>query len=320
MSGPCTHGSSTRRSRSSSRTQPACSRRPWPPAPRSASSSSRRGPAGGGHRDGRAGALLLQGADRRVHRRAPVAPAAPAQLRPAAATLEDFDGLDRYLASVGDDRGRGASGTRGHAALVALLQEVFEEQSDFELRPERLRGALERLERAGLAQAGEATIVATLHGVTISSPELALTRGLTIAQPHVLEGLPEAARGNRRSSTSRSTWWSVLSAGEGEPRRGDRPRPCGAQGPAARAAAVRRRPGDARRARVGARRRRQMGRTGARHRRAPARDAGGDRPSRRMSCAPSAISSPVARRTATSSPGRSGASSSAASARARSKR
>ncbi len=136
---------------------------------------------------------------------------------PAAATLEDFDGLDRYLASVGDDRGRGASGTRGHAALVALLQEVFEEQSDFELRPERLRGALARLERAGLAQAGEATIVATLHGVTISSPELALTRGLTIAQPHVLEGLPDAARatGGVREQEHLVV---VLSAGEGEPR------------------------------------------------------------------------------------------------------
>jgi hypothetical protein len=135
---------------------------------------------------------------------------------PAAAVLEGFDGLDRYLASVGEDRGRGG-GTRGHAALVAMLQEVFEEQSDFELRPERVRGALARLERAGLAQAGEATIVATLHGVTISSPELALTRGLTIAQPHVLEGLPEAARATG-GAREQEHLVVVLSAGEGEPR------------------------------------------------------------------------------------------------------
>ncbi len=136
---------------------------------------------------------------------------------PAVAMLESFDGLDRYLASAGDDRGRAGSGTRGHAALVAMLQEVFEEQSDFELRPERLRGALARLERAGLAQAGEATIVATLHGVTISSPELALTKGLTIAQPHVLEGLPDAARATG-GAREQEHLIVVLSAGEGEPR------------------------------------------------------------------------------------------------------
>jgi hypothetical protein len=37
------------------------------------------------------------------------------------------------------------------------------------------------------------TFVATLHGVAISSPELQLTRGLTIARPDALEGAPEQA-------------------------------------------------------------------------------------------------------------------------------
>ena len=56
-----------------------------------------------------------------------------------------------------------------------------------------VEAALARLERAALAGAGETTLVATLHGLTISSRELALTSGLTIAQPDVLEGPPEGA-------------------------------------------------------------------------------------------------------------------------------
>ena len=79
------------------------------------------------------------------------------------------------------------------AAIWALLRDVFEEQTDFELRPERLRAALERLERSQLAGGGEITLVATLHGLTITTAELQLTRGLTLAQPHAMEGLPEAA-------------------------------------------------------------------------------------------------------------------------------
>jgi hypothetical protein len=111
----------------------------------------------------------------------------------AARLLEGFDGLDRYLANVGAEPARGDVRTRARAAILALLSEVFEEQTDFEPRPERLDAALERLERATLAGAGQTTLIATLHGLTISSSELALTTGLTIAQPHVLEGLPEGA-------------------------------------------------------------------------------------------------------------------------------
>ena len=35
--------------------------------------------------------------------------------------------------------------------------------------------------------------MATLHGLTITSPELALTKGLTIAHPDALQGLPDGA-------------------------------------------------------------------------------------------------------------------------------
>jgi len=131
----------------------------------------------------------------------------------AAAVLESFDGLDRYLVSVGVERTHSSVRSRVDAALLALVADVFDGQSDFEPRPERLQGALERLERARLSGAGETTIVATLHGVTISSAELALTRGLTIAQPHALAELPEAAQGGEREHLV-----VVLNAGDGEPR------------------------------------------------------------------------------------------------------
>jgi hypothetical protein len=111
----------------------------------------------------------------------------------AAILLEGFDGLDRYLANIGAEPARSDARSRARAAILALLREVFDEQTDFELRPERLRAALERLECAALAGASHTTLLATLHGLTISSSEIALTSGLTIAQPQVLEGLPEAA-------------------------------------------------------------------------------------------------------------------------------
>ncbi len=118
----------------------------------------------------------------------------------AATLLEDFDGLDRYLTATGAwDRGGGVCGSCD-AALLALLRDVFDEQTDFDRsklaeHPERLERALERLDGSALAASGEVTLVATLHGLTIVSPELALTRGLRIAQPDALHGAPEQALG-----------------------------------------------------------------------------------------------------------------------------
>jgi hypothetical protein len=110
----------------------------------------------------------------------------------ASRLLEGYDGLDRYLASAGGEaaaaRGRG----RTPAAIGVLLDDVFDEQSDFELRPERVKAALERLAQATLASAGDLTLVATLHGVALSSAELQLTSGLRIARATDLPELPDA--------------------------------------------------------------------------------------------------------------------------------
>jgi hypothetical protein len=110
----------------------------------------------------------------------------------AASLLAGFDGLDRYLTSIGVDLGRTAGRAGVRAAIGALLREVFAEQTDFELRPERLRTALERLDQATLSSSSQVTLVATLHGLTVTSAEIPLTKGLTIAQPRALQGLPPA--------------------------------------------------------------------------------------------------------------------------------
>jgi len=120
----------------------------------------------------------------------------------ATSLLVDFEGLDRYLVGMGGgaDLARMKAYARAGAALRLLLENVFDEQTDFDRRSapaqyrERVEGALERLEQSAGASASEMTLLATLHGLTIASEELALTKGLTIAQRGALRSVPEGAQ------------------------------------------------------------------------------------------------------------------------------
>jgi hypothetical protein len=134
----------------------------------------------------------------------------------AAGLLELFDGLDRYLAG----RGGGAEGqqARVRAAIMALLQDVFEDRTDFVLSPERLRAALDRLAQSEFAGAGEVTLVATLHGLAIASGELPLARGLTIARPDALQGVPEDALAPGEGAAAEHHLLVVLGIEDGDPR------------------------------------------------------------------------------------------------------
>lgn len=118
----------------------------------------------------------------------------------AATLLESFDGLDRYLLARESPAGRAprrerrrAAGPLVDGALRALIEDVFSEQSSFEVSEERLRGALERLDRAARSSPSEITLLTSLHGLAISSQELTLAPGLAIVQPEALRGVPEEA-------------------------------------------------------------------------------------------------------------------------------
>jgi hypothetical protein len=127
----------------------------------------------------------------------------------AAPLLEGFEGLDRYLLAREERSGGGGRSllggragrrvlpapnrARADVALRALVCEVFAEQSDFALREERLRGALERVDCSAHAGATEVTLLATLHGLAIASPEVPLASGLTIARPEELLDVPDGA-------------------------------------------------------------------------------------------------------------------------------
>jgi hypothetical protein len=118
---------------------------------------------------------------------------------PALAQLERCDTLERYLLARGVEAPKRGE-RHADAVLLALLQDVFEEQTDFDpswlaQHPERLERSLQRLDGSGLPRAGEVTLVATLHGLAVCSPEIVLTRGLSIAQPDALL----ADWGSRRS-------------------------------------------------------------------------------------------------------------------------
>ncbi len=108
--------------------------------------------------------------------------------------LRDFSGLDRYLASLDARVGRRspARGALATGALQAFSEDVFREQSDFTLREGRLRAALTRLD-AVAGGAGHVTLVASLHGLVIVSPQLRLAERLAICRPEALSGVAEQA-------------------------------------------------------------------------------------------------------------------------------
>jgi hypothetical protein len=117
--------------------------------------------------------------------------------------LEGCHGLERYVASrVAPKEGRGGRGRAGRlgargraiAALQAFAEDVFDEQSDLELRDERFGEALRALDAATAAEGASLTLLGTLHGIALLSGELPIAAGLTIARSQTIAELPDELR------------------------------------------------------------------------------------------------------------------------------
>lgn len=109
----------------------------------------------------------------------------------AVALMVGAQGLERYLHSRAVNHIPVTDLKRSEAALIALLGDVFAEQSDFEVHPQRMRLALDALGQSTEIRRDELTLLASLHGLTLSSAKLQLTRGLSLVQPQTLRGAPE---------------------------------------------------------------------------------------------------------------------------------
>lgn len=128
--------------------------------------------------------------------------------------LESCHGLERYVAARGASAGAAPAGGRGSrgvaagargipsAALATFTEDVFHEQSDFVLHDERFEEALRALDASAAAEGASLTLLATLHGVAIASPELRLAQGLTIVQPETIADLPDEVRVDDRAATA----------------------------------------------------------------------------------------------------------------------
>ena len=114
------------------------------------------------------------------------------------AALEAHPGLGPYLEAKGRDGKQGKRAARARAALSALLEEVFDQQVDFEVDPARVRMALDRLHEPPAQRDTGTVLVAKLRGLTIASPEVPIAGDLKLALADALDGLPPgvAAQGD----------------------------------------------------------------------------------------------------------------------------
>jgi len=98
--------------------------------------------------------------------------------------------LDRYLAVRAAGVPAGPAAQWANKALELLLEDVFAEQDDFQLRTERVDAALGRLQESGERTQERLAVLATLHGMVLASGELELTRGLALVNPGAVPDAP----------------------------------------------------------------------------------------------------------------------------------
>ena len=144
-----------------------------PAAPKWASKSSRRAPGPGA-------AVLLPATDERVHGRALAVIAAP-RATPGRRAARGLRGARRATSRLLRRSGGAPQADARARRCWLLLGDVFDEQSEFEFA-ERLEGALAPVGCAEARERARTTLVATLHGMAIASPQVQLTSTLRIAR------------------------------------------------------------------------------------------------------------------------------------------
>ena len=150
-------------------------------------------------------ALLLPPADRPVHRRARRARSNACPATPAATLLERFDGLDRYLASVGGDAAHAPSGRSARARRDRRCSASVRRADRLRAAPRAPAGDAERLQQLDASRApARSRSWRRCTALTIASAELPLATGLTIAQPEALDGVPAEAAGAGRRRAARA--------------------------------------------------------------------------------------------------------------------
>jgi hypothetical protein len=103
-----------------------------------------------------------------------------ASFLPAVHALAGIGGLQRYLDERGEHGYPAEPRARAEFALRVFLTRVFEDCSDFALRPERVQGAYDELEAALYDGRTETVVIAPLLGLELGSPEVVLGDGLTL--------------------------------------------------------------------------------------------------------------------------------------------
>jgi hypothetical protein len=135
--------------------------------------------------------------------------ALPAHAAASRALGEHADRLPRYLGAVGRRPAR-----EPHAALQALLGEVFGESTDFDVDPQRFARAYGQLEEILFTGRTDATVIVPVLGLDIASDEVVLGDGLALRR---IESLPGAPADASAETDVVAVFRAIVDDGAGDP-------------------------------------------------------------------------------------------------------
>jgi hypothetical protein len=112
---------------------------------------------------------------------------------PAKHAVQSLGGVDAFLRHRGEPRVPEDLGERADAALRSFLSAMYAEVSEFEFSAERFARAYAELEAAVYETRSLTAVIVPLHGLELSSDEVALTEDLSLVRGDTLDGAPAEA-------------------------------------------------------------------------------------------------------------------------------